>query len=38
MIAQQRGDRERREARHERFALPEHVAAPLDGTDGRRER
>ena len=37
MLAQQPGDRERREARHERLALPEHVAAALDGADRRGE-
>ena len=36
VLAQQPGDRECREARHERLPLAEHVAAPLDGADGRR--
>ena len=36
MIAQQRGDRERREARHQRLALTEHVAALLNRGNRRR--
>ena len=36
MFAQQPRHRERREARHERFALPEDVAPALDRADGRR--
>ena len=31
---EQTGDRERREARHERLAQPEHVPAALDRADG----
>ena len=36
MLAQQPRDRERGEARHERLALAEHVAAALDRADRRR--
>src|SRR5262245_29872073 len=37
MIAQQRGDSERREAGHKRIALPEYVSPANDGGNGRRE-
>ena len=33
VLAEEPRDGERREARHERLALAEHVAAPLDGAD-----
>ena len=38
MLAQKLRDRERGEARHERLALPEHVAPADDRGDGRRVR